>query len=53
MKHIQWGMLTNQCCVISEVKNISAFASDLDNWGGGYLVIGAKSVSTPTTKRLR
>ena len=24
------------------LKTISAFANDLDNWGGGYLVIGAK-----------
>lgn len=24
------------------LKTISAFANDIDNWGGGYLVIGAK-----------
>ena len=24
------------------LKTISAFANDLDNWGGGYIVIGAK-----------
>lgn len=24
------------------LKTISAFANDIDNWGGGYIVIGAK-----------
>ncbi len=24
------------------IKTISAFANDIDNWGGGYLVIGVK-----------
>lgn len=24
------------------LKTISAFANDIDNWGGGYLIIGAK-----------
>lgn len=24
------------------LKTISAFANDLDNWGGGYVVIGAR-----------
>jgi len=24
------------------LKTISAFANDIDSWGGGYLVIGAK-----------
>ena len=23
------------------LKTISAFANDIDNWGGGYIVIGA------------
>lgn len=26
------------------LKTISAFANDIDNWGGGYIVIGAKEV---------
>ena len=26
----------------STLKTISAFANDIDNWGGGYIVIGAK-----------
>ena len=26
----------------STLKTISAFANDIDNWGGGYLVIGVK-----------
>ena len=26
----------------STLKTISAFANDMDNWGGGYIVIGAK-----------
>ena len=24
------------------LKTISAFANDIDNWGGGYIVVGAK-----------
>ena len=24
------------------LKTISAFANDIDNWGGGYIVIGAE-----------
>ena len=24
------------------LKSISAFANDMDNWGGGYIVIGAE-----------
>lgn len=27
----------------SFIKNICAFANDLDNWGGGYIVIGVKN----------
>ena len=26
----------------STLKTISAFANDIDNWGGGYIVIGVK-----------
>lgn len=26
----------------STLKTISAFANDIDNWGGGYIIIGAK-----------
>lgn len=29
----------------STLKTISAFANDMDNWGGGYIVIGAKEQS--------
>ena len=26
----------------STLKTISAFANDIDNWGGGYIVIGVR-----------
>jgi ATP-dependent DNA helicase RecG len=26
----------------ASLKTITAFANDLDNWGGGYIVIGVK-----------
>ena len=29
----------------SSLKTICAFANDIDNWGGGYLVIGVKEVN--------
>lgn len=27
------------------MKTISAFANDIDNWGGGYIVIGAEEIN--------
>ena len=29
----------------SVVKTICAFANDIDNWGGGYILIGIKEVN--------
>ena len=29
----------------SSLKTICAFANDIDNWGGGYLVVGVKEVN--------
>ena len=28
----------------ASLKTVCAFANDLDNWGGGYIIIGVKEV---------
>ena len=35
------------------LKTISAFANDIDNWGGGYLVIGAKEENGRIVKPIK
>lgn len=35
------------------LKTISAFANDIDNWGGGYIVIGAKECSCQISRPIK
>lgn len=35
------------------LKTISAFANDIDNWGGGYIVIGAKECSGQISRPIK
>ena len=30
---------------VASLKTICAFANDLDNWGGGYIIIGVQEVN--------
>ncbi len=47
---VEWGRLEfkETWDPQSSLKTICAFANDLDNWGGGYLVIGVQSADDGT-----
>ena len=42
---VEWARIEFKECWNPDttLKTISAFANDIDNWGGGYIVIGAKA----------
>ncbi len=37
----------------SIIRTISAFANDIDNWGGGYIVIGIKEENGKISKPIK
>ncbi|MEC4185395.1 ATP-binding protein [Adlercreutzia sp. R21] len=51
---VEWGRLEFKETWDPEasLKTICAFANDLDNWGGGYLVIGVRSTDDGTPGEL-